>query len=276
MNWLNALQEQLRQGKPCVVVTVAAVAGSAPRTIGSRMVVEKERSCDTIGGGALEYDAIAHAKKLLESSSDIAVIESREFVLGRELSQCCGGRVTLNFEYHPPRRFDMVVFGAGHVSQCVATLLKQLPCTARFYDSRHEWLKKLPTAGEGLGLLSTHVLTNNPFESVEECPDCAFYLIMTHSHELDFELTEAILARGDSTYCGLIASSSKATSFRSRLYRKGFTEQELAKLTAPIGADAKTGKLPMEVAIAAVQEVLRVRRLSMTQPAQRLADVTGV
>ncbi len=258
MIWLDALHASIRNGRACVLVTVSAVVGSAPRRVGSRMLVSEEKIADTIGGGALEQQAIVHSRLLLEQASTTAIVESHEHKLGADLSQCCGGRVTLNYDYHPACLFNVMVFGAGHVGQCVATLLQQLPCRAHFYDTREQWLDKLP-AESSQGAITTKLLGENAFLTVEQCPDNAYFLVMTHSHELDFELIEAILSRGDSAYCGLIASKSKSAVFRSRLARKGFTESELLKLTAPIGLAQRTGNLPMEVAIAAVSELLQIK-----------------
>jgi len=41
MIWLDALNAALKRGKACVVVTVSHVAGSAPRTVGTKMVVTR-------------------------------------------------------------------------------------------------------------------------------------------------------------------------------------------------------------------------------------------
>jgi len=259
MIWLNALHASVRQGRGCVLVTVSAVDGSAPRQVGARMLVGVDTIADTIGGGALEQQAIDHSRALLDKASATAIVESHATVLGSDLSQCCGGRVTLTYDYHPACLFNVVVFGAGHVGQCVATLLQQLPCRAYFYDTRSQWLNKLPLDTSAQGVINAEELSDNAFLTVEQCPDNAYFLVMTHSHELDFELVEAILSRGDSLYCGLIASRSKAASFRSRLARKGFTESELLKLTAPIGAAQRTGNLPMEVAIATLSELLQLK-----------------
>lgn len=264
MIWLNALQATIKKGQACVLVTIADVQGSAPRTIGSRMLIANDSVADTIGGGALEQQAIDYGRALINNASQASIIESKQVILGAELSQCCGGKVTLNYEYHPACTFNIVVFGAGHVAQSLATVLQQLPCRALFIDSREEWLKKLPVSEMNYGVIATSVLGNNPFLTVEQCPDNAYFLVMTHSHELDFDLIEAILSRGDSTYCGLIASKSKAASFRSRLARKGFTEMEMAKLTAPMGAKERNGNLPMEVAIAAVSELLKIRSMQLS------------
>lgn len=259
MLWINALHKTLKSGQACVLVTITGVSGSAPRRVGARMLVTLDSIADTIGGGTLEQDAIDRARSMLNDAPEKQTIESRTAKLGPDLTQCCGGSVTISYEYHPACALNIVVFGAGHVAQCVATLLTELPCRALFYDSRPEWLSKLPTGSNTRGCIESAHLGANAFGEIEQCPDNAYYLVMTHSHELDFDVVEGVLSRGDSTYCGLIASKSKAASFRSRLSRKGFTQHEIEKLTAPIGEQLGGDNLPMEVAIAALSEMLSVR-----------------
>lgn len=274
MIWLDALHATVNKGHACVLVTISDVQGSAPRAVGARMLVAVNTIADTIGGGVLEQQAIDYSRALIQNASPDSLIESQSVVLGAQLSQCCGGKVTLNYEYHPACTFNVVVFGAGHVAQSIAIILQHLPCRALFIDSRDEWLKKLPSNESTYGVISTRALGSNPFLAVEQCPDNAYYLVMTHSHELDFDLIEAILSRGDSAYCGLIASDSKAVRFRSRLARKGFTKAENAKLTAPIGEQECEGKLPMEVAIASISEMLKTRSYRQTRAAQLEPSVT--
>jgi xanthine dehydrogenase accessory factor len=169
---------------------------------------------DTIGGGALELEAISHARALLCSSRSIPAVSSCQLALGQVLSQCCGGRVTLQFEYFPANDFIVHVFGAGHVAQELARVLSRLPCRATFHDSRVEWLEKVQTiialgnnndsiAGSKTedSLTSTSVQTrlleSNLFMPVEQCEQGAYFVIMTHSHDMDLELVEAVLTRGD-------------------------------------------------------------------------------
>ena len=256
MKWLNALNHYLRLGEACTVVTVIAVEGSAPRRVGTRMVVTCDQAVDTIGGGALELQAIKQARGLLTQAGNVPSISSEQLLLGPSLSQCCGGRVTLQFDYHPTCVRQVVVFGAGHVGQCLATILRQLNCQVTFYDSRKNWLLQLPIQDNGRGQLQGKLLGDNPFDAVQLCPDRACYVVMTHSHELDFELVEAILSRGDARYCGLIASRSKAQKFRNRLARKKFCPDEISRLTAPIGRHVSTGNQPMEIAVAAAADIL--------------------
>lgn len=246
----------VESGIAFVVVTVLEVEGSAPRGVGTRMVVTGNKTADTIGGGALEQRAVLQCRDLISGANRNASIVSEVFTLGKSLAQCCGGRVTLQFDYHPENDFSIAIFGAGHVAQALALILNQLPCRAVFIDQREYWLNQLPLKAPGNGVLRTEQLNGNAFDVVERCPDNAYYLVMTHSHELDFELLEAILSRGDSRYCGLIASRSKARRFRARLARKQFTDAELAQLTSPIGSGFKLGNEPMAVATAAAADLL--------------------
>ncbi len=52
---------------PVVRVVVANVEGSTPREAGAAMLVTREGTTGTIGGGQLEFEAIAHARALLKA-----------------------------------------------------------------------------------------------------------------------------------------------------------------------------------------------------------------
>lgn len=254
MPWLEALNQHRRHNQACVVVLITRVQGSAPRNVGTRMVVSDAGVTDTIGGGALEMEAISHARALLSMPDSHAMVSTHTFLLGAELSQCCGGKVTLQFDCHRSNSFRVHIFGAGHVAQELARILERLPCIACFHDPRQAWLDRLPNTAN----IHKNRLADNSFSAVEACEPNAFYLVMTHSHELDQDVVEAILSRSDARYCGLIASKSKALKFRLRLKKKGFTERELLQLTAPIGVNVDTGNTPMEVAVAAVADMLTI------------------
>lgn len=95
MNAWRRLPELLARGEDLVLVTVAKVAGSAPREAGASMLVGSRETADTIGGGRLEWEAIAHARVMLEAGS---ATHLHRFPLAASLGQCCGGVVWLLFE----------------------------------------------------------------------------------------------------------------------------------------------------------------------------------
>jgi xanthine dehydrogenase accessory factor len=75
-------------------VSVVAVAGSAPREPGAALVLRPDGGFSgTIGGGALEWRAIDIARTLLAAGRPTVRLD--DVVLGPDLGQCCGGRVTL-------------------------------------------------------------------------------------------------------------------------------------------------------------------------------------
>jgi xanthine dehydrogenase accessory factor len=79
------------------MVTVADTQGSAPREAGARMIVMPDGGFHgTIGGGALEWRALADARTLL--AEDAPEARLRRQALGPELGQCCGGSVRLLIE----------------------------------------------------------------------------------------------------------------------------------------------------------------------------------
>jgi len=118
----------------------------------------------------------------------------------------------------------------------------------------------------GVGLIKAAHLDDDIHSCIESMSAGRYFVVMTHSHDRDFACVEAILSRGDARYCGLIASESKASSFKKRLSRKQFTESEIAGLTAPLGKRIKTGDTPMEVAIAAVSDLLSLRAEEARKP----------
>jgi xanthine dehydrogenase accessory factor len=85
------------------------------------------------------------------------------------------------------------------------------------------------------------------------------FLVMTHSHALDFELVETILRRGDFAYCGMIGSATKRKTFENGLAKHGVPAAALARFTCPIGIPGIKGKEPSAIAIAVAAELLQLR-----------------
>ena len=96
---LQEIADHFHRDGPVVRVTVIAAQGSTPRERGAAMIVSSREFSGTIGGGALEYDAISHARTRLEKTPDkMWVRDVKDYPLGPQLGQCCGGHVRLLFE----------------------------------------------------------------------------------------------------------------------------------------------------------------------------------
>ncbi|MBX2823637.1 MAG: xanthine dehydrogenase accessory protein XdhC [Gammaproteobacteria bacterium] len=253
--WVKVLQTLEQDGLPHVLVTIIKVEGSAPRNAGTRMIVEPHVQHGTLGGGNLEFQALKVARELLRQPED--QVRQLRFTLGQDLAQCCGGQVTLMFESFVQPPLKVMLFGAGHVGSALVSILEQLNCEVSWFDTRAEYLSRTVASNVQPQVMS------NPTLAVEQCPANSCFLVMTHSHELDFEIVEAVLSRSDIRYCGLIASRSKAARFRQRLRRKQFRPEEMSRLTAPIGLAGIRSKEPMAVAVAVAAELLQLSQATM-------------
>jgi xanthine dehydrogenase accessory factor len=109
--WRTILKRIERDGA-VALVTVAKVEGSTPREAGARMVVAADGATSgSIGGGMLEWDAIACARQLLRNSRPV---QWRTVSLGPALDQCCGGRAELLHEVFDARDRDWIAPLAAH------------------------------------------------------------------------------------------------------------------------------------------------------------------
>jgi xanthine dehydrogenase accessory factor len=255
--WLQGLTELERDGEASVLVTVVTARGSTPREAGCKMLVTRDTQYDTIGGGNLEFTCIAAAREMLNGTAGPLL---RDFPLGPGLGQCCGGHVSVLFEPLRPALSHVAVFGAGHVGRALVTLLAGLPLRLSLIDTRAAAFAGAPDC-----LATRH--TSDPVREVRSLPAGTIVLVMTHDHQIDFDIVAASLPRADLGAVGLIGSATKRARFVRRLTRSGITPDAIDRLICPIGIPGVGGKLPAEIAISVAAQVLQLQRqLKDTQP----------
>ncbi|WP_375280098.1 xanthine dehydrogenase accessory protein XdhC [Pseudooctadecabacter sp.] len=226
-----------------VTITVASTRGSAPRDAGTFMEVSTTQVHGTIGGGALEYEAIRLARQMIRGGS--AAME-RVFPLGPDLGQCCGGSVTLTFAKGagqaeataPP----LWIWGAGHVGRAIGHVMA--PFADREITIVDTTSDRMP---QDLPGSIAPLVAAAPVRVVPRAPDSADHIIVTYSHDLDLALCDALLRRGFGS-CGLIGSATKWGRFRRRLASMGHEDAQIARIACPIGNPA-LGKHPQAIAV---------------------------
>jgi len=261
-----ALAAALARG-PAVLVRVARTEGSAPREPGAWLAVTHDGLFGSIGGGRLEFEAIAAARAELDAGRcDDAL---RRHALGPSLGQCCGGVVHLRHErlsaadapglaarLAQPPLFELALFGGGHVGRAIAELLLRLPVGLHWIDSREEvFPPDLPPRVQAEH--SEPVQAAVPLIAAGSC-----VLIMSFSHAEDLDIVAACLHRQrrarDLRFIGLIGSASKWARFSHRLEARGFSVDEIARVTCPIGLPGIRGKQPEVIALSAVAQLLTI------------------
>ncbi len=302
----SQLESILSRSGKAALVTVVATRGSSPREAGARMIVAPDGTfTGTIGGGMLEWQAIAKSRSYL-ADPEATGAAVRGFALGPELGQCCGGHVDLLFELFGPAEtklverfgerekagvfstrgliedagvertvgepsdgptdvvFDggvlsetfgddrrhLLLFGAGHVGRAVVMALAPLPFTITWLDSRRDAFPSHYPANVSIKLLE------DPARSVAAAPQDGFALVMTHSHQLDLNIVQALLNDSRFGYVGLIGSPTKKARFVKRLAAGGVSADRINDLVCPIGLRGIRSKAPAIIAAATAAEIL--------------------
>jgi xanthine dehydrogenase accessory factor len=276
MHWLSAVSQLRRDRVPGVLVTVVTVRGHAPREAGAKMVVTSRQCWGSVGGGNLEQTAVARARELLASGArdpETSLSSLTEHAPAQHGVQCCGGEVTLLFE--PLRPVPAVaVFGMGHVGTELGRVLARHDLELHLVDSRFRFVDPAvlaPITGDAVARVHTHHAPV-PELVLGELPAGSHVLIMTHDHAEDAALCDAALRCAHLGYIGLIGSSAKWRRFTKRLLAEGHTEQDLARITTPIGRDELAGKEPATIAVSVAADLLiRFRAAAGAEPTARQA-----
>jgi xanthine dehydrogenase accessory factor len=260
MDWLRAAQQLRDEGQPGVLVTVAEVRGHAPREAGAKMVVGRDRTWGSVGGGNLEATAVARARELIESGAagpEMHEAQLNPHARNEHGRQCCGGVVRLLLEPLPVRPV-VALFGLGHVGYELARILSRLPVRLLLVDSRPEQLDRVRLADVIDGAADVGIYHTMLGEQVlEQLPRGAHVVIMTHDHAEDFALCDAALRLPQPLGgVGLIGSSAKWTRFAAQLAAAGHAPEAIARITCPIGQPGITGKDPAVIAVAVAAALL--------------------
>ena len=285
-DFFRTIARRLEDGEPAVLVTIVAVEGSAPRKSGAMMAVFSEDTLGTIGGGNLEYQAIRRAKELHTDC-----VERCALTTDAALQMACGGEATLL--YHVLTAADISVcrsmteapwllqkcgaikaaetpedgwyatqvnipgtvylFGGGHISAALAKLLVPLGFSVTIMDDRAEFADpaRFPAdvktiCGDFGSLLDYVNLSEQDYAAV-----------LTRGHAADTDVLRQLLGK-PLRYLGCIGSRKKLALCKEQLLSEGFSEEQWAKLHAPIGLDIGA-QTPAEIAVAIAAELISVR-----------------
>jgi len=277
---LDRLREATAAHGRVVRIVVVQTAGSVPRAAGTSMLVWEGGQSGTIGGGRLEFEAVAAARRQTHGAT------LKTVPLGPALGQCCGGSVTLVAEAFThdslpdslpyarqigpaaatrpdgtgfvwkngwliegaPSPRDIWIYGAGHVGRALVNVLAPLP------DVAITWVD---TAADRFPNTVAHVtplVAHAPEAVVGYAPDHAEHLILTYDHQIDFALCHALLQRRFESV-GLIGSATKWARFRKRLALLGHSQEEIGRIACPIG-ETGLGKHPQQIAIGVAMTML--------------------
>lgn len=227
-DWLGQLAAHVAGGDTVVLATPVARSTSAPTLV---------TRADT--AAALPADVLAAAQGLLAQADTPPSIVT-------------AGDPMWYVERVAPADFRVVLFGNGHVGRALVQVLGALPCEVTWIDEREQDFPA--TVPPNVTIVATDV----PEAEVRAAAPGSMFLVMTHSHALDFELVAAILARDDFLYAGMIGSKPKRAQLERRLAARGIAEEATRRLNCPIGIAGIGGRAPGVIAVAVAAELVQV------------------
>ena len=263
---LIEVARRLENRERFVLVTIIRATGSTPRKEGARMIVDPDGTViGSVGGGSTERIAIDKALECLISgrterltlnldnsshrSSPLAKLgESKG---GVTTGMICGGWLELLIEPfgNGPR---LLLFGAGHVGRPTARLASDVDFAVMVHDSRSELFDGDHFHGSTIKIGSMEELAVGCETTADD-----FIVVMTYSHDEDYKIVRRLL-RKPFYYLGVIGSKQKSVEIRRRLSEDGFSDDEIARMTSPIGL--KIGShTPAEIAVSVIAQLIEIR-----------------
>ncbi|WP_137285682.1 selenium-dependent molybdenum cofactor biosynthesis protein YqeB [Halorussus salinisoli] len=247
MSPFEKLTELVERGEPAAMLTVVGKNGSAPRSVGTRMLVTENDEYGTIGGGSVEGLAIEAAREVLQGDEEPGV-RSYELERGGNTGMVCGGEMDV-FIDRIRGRPRLYVAGGGHIGVELAALAERLGHDVTVVDDREEYAdpeqfsESTDVIHGGYG----DVLRDNPMTSETAVA------VATRSGSFDQQAVAAALD-GNAGYVGLVASETKAEHVFESLVEEGYSRRDLARVRAPVGLDLGGGS-PEDIALSILAEM---------------------
>lgn len=240
------------EGEQAALVTIVSTSGSTPREEGAKMLVRADGSIlGTIGGGSLEAQVCQQAIEVIRQGKP----QRLNFRLkeGEEPGMICGGDVEVFIEpiLSSP---TLYIFGGGHISLPLAKIGKLLGFKIAVIDDRAEFAnpQRFPEADL---TLAEDFKKAFPQLKIDKA---SYIAIVTRGHQYD-ELVLEWAVGTKAKYIGMIGSKTKNKAIFSHLLAKGFSQELLDKVHAPIGLEIYA-QTPEEIALSIMAEIVKVRR----------------
>lgn len=244
---LEEAARMLRAGQPFAVCTVVRTAGSTPRKAGAKMLVRTTDIVGSIGGGRIEHEVIAEARRAMREGGP-RVVKAH---LVRDLAMCCGGEMEVLVDpLTTPDR--VVVCGGGHVAFALAPVLARVGFEVLVCDELEGFATRERFA-EPVRLSDSF----DPPDWGVPLDEHTAVVIATRDHALDQRIVEGLVERPVG-YLGCIGSRGKLARFRKRLEAKGVPPAAIERIRGPIGLPIGA-ETPEEIALSVAAELVQLR-----------------
>ena len=236
--WHAALREQ----SP---VAIATVIEGPEGSLGGKILVSPDHHTGSAGNEELDKAIVEAARGLLEGGRT----ETRHF--GPRGQRRMEDVAVFIQSFAPPPR--MYVFGAIDFASAVARIGKFMGYRVTVCDARPVFAtrERFPSADEVV------VAWPDEFLKTAEVDKRSVICVLTHDPKFDVPvLVEAL--KTEAGYIGAMGSRRTHNNRTARLKEEGVTDEQLARVSSPIGLDIGA-RTPEETAIAIAGEIIALR-----------------
>lgn len=254
LDLVRELAAALEKRQPVTVATITEVKGASPARPGFKLLMRPDGSwLGNVGGGELETRIRQAAQEALsEGRARTMHYSLREEGLDA-IGTLCGGEVTVFVEPYLPQPVLLIV-GGGHIGRPLAELGRTVGYEVQVVDVRPERADR-PQLAPATISADTYVV------------------LITEDHVTDEQALRAVLST-PTPYIGMIGSLRKIRAIMDHLRADGFSDEQLARVRAPIGLDLG-GREPAEIALSILAEIEAARHGGCGRP-RSVAPATWV
>ena len=241
-SWIKTVSNLLQDNEDFIVATI--VDSNSEIEFSSKKFVYLD------GNLSPNIDDKKISSLITKSAKDLLLLSDSPTIVQFEnqsgaLTEVCFEKV-LTSEVQP-----VVIFGAGHISRALMPILINLPIKIYWIDDRAEQFDKYQGDTSQIDIICDDFV-----QSIPDLPDSSYCLVITYSHQIDFEICEKMITQNNFSYLGMIGSEIKGKKFRDRFHQKNFSEEVINKFICPIGDKQKFLKSPAAIAVTIAMDLI--------------------
>ena len=151
------------------------------------------------------------------------------------------------------------IFGGGHVAQALVPVLARLEFRCVVFDDR-EAFSNPQVFPEAEQCILGHFNRISDYLSIQPQD---YVCIMSRGHQYDYLIQKQILTT-PAYYIGVMGSRKKKEVIRQKLLADGFSQEDISRITTPIGLDI-LAETPEEIAVSIAGQLIAERAKAATR-----------
>ena len=151
------------------------------------------------------------------------------------------------------------IFGGGHVAQALVPVLARLEFRCVVFDDR-EAFSNPQVFPEAEQCILGHFNRISDYLSIQPQD---YVCIMSRGHQYDYLIQKQILTT-PAYYIGVMGSRKKKEVIRQKLLADGFSQEDISRITTPIGLDI-LAETPEEIAVSIAGQLIAERAKADTR-----------